>query len=233
MRRAPALASLSIALLIPILILVPSACENRAPSGEQSATAPVAEARKPMLWQRIHDATVVAVDENDADLQRRLAAATQQARNTLEDARRRWSIAKPAEQALWAVKWAAPLAPPTSSFPNPPAIPRGNVPAHAQSGEPASAVEHVWVRPINWSPFRIEGILLSQPLGTLDCGRGASEIVSLPSEEVSDWVHFASTADDAAFEGGFTLIVLEDGFGRPPVAVRDEPTSPATIPTAP
>lgn len=182
------------------VLSVVCSCDVRPPS-DQPPAPPVIEAHKPVLWKRINDAVVAEVGHGDAALQEELDAATRQARTTLDDARQRWTVATPADRGLWAVKWAAPIAATHSS-------------ASMPAGEGGLA-EHVWVRPVNWSPFRIEGALLSQPTLPLECGRVQGEIVAFPADEVSDWVHFASPAQNAAFEGGFTLRVLEGRFGPP------------------
>jgi hypothetical protein len=216
--------------LLMVLTLALVACEQRDAESRAPATAPAAEAPAPVLWQRVKDATVVAV--NDADIQAELAQAMAKARRSAADARQRWTLAKPEERALWAVKWAAPLAASatagapsseevgtgareaqattTPDAPQPP-----NADADADAAEPA---EHVWVQPINWSPFRIEGVLLSEPVHALDSGRTTGEIVSFPIDELSDWIHFAAdpaTNPDAPFEGGYTVTVLEEEYGRP------------------
>jgi hypothetical protein len=191
-----------IALLWTFLASALTACEPTQPEPPPPASAPERETRRPDLWTHIKGATVVAV--NDPDLQRDLAKASASAQATLNDARQRWAVSKPGERTLWAVKWAAPLAPPPSSDP-----------AHDAGGnvEKRGTDEHVWVRPLNWSAFRIEGVLLSDPTSTLECRRTRGEIVSFPIEEVSDWVHFASEAPESAFEGGYTMKVLEEKYG--------------------
>ncbi len=129
----------------------------------------------------------------------------QQARATLEDARIRWSVASPNDRALWAIKWAAERA--THS------ITEGN--ANRQPIVERGDIEYVWVQPLTWSPFRIEAILISEPTSPLQCSRVAGEMVSFPIEEAADWIHFASDAPDAPFEGGYTVRVLEDHYGKP------------------
>jgi uncharacterized protein YegJ (DUF2314 family) len=155
-----------------------------------------------VLWRQLQGATVVAV--NDPAVERELERATGEARRTLDDARQRWSVAKLEERTLWAVKWAAPLAE------------NADGQAHAApAGDAAGqSVEHVWVRPLTWSAFRIEGVLLSAPTMSLECGRASGEIVGFPIDQISDWIHFASHQAEAAFEGGYTVRVLQERYGE-------------------
>jgi hypothetical protein len=185
------------------LALALSGCEREPTGSSPPATEPAGIIAKPMLWKGLGDEAIVAV--NDPAVERALADAGAAARKSLDDARQRWAIAKPAERGLWAVKWAAPLAPPLSQ----------SAPASEPAAAGAASVEHIWVQPINWSPFRIEGVLLSTPRGALECGRSAGEIVSFPIDELSDWIHFASEAPDAPFEGGYSVKVLEEAYGKP------------------
>jgi uncharacterized protein YegJ (DUF2314 family) len=192
------------------LLFALCACEPADPRSQSSSSsttsAPNAGASR--RWQRINDSNVIAISIDDVKVQTQLDAAIADARRTLDDARQRWSVAKPDERALWAVKWAAPLSVDASNQPS----------ADSQLPTIDSLTEHVWVQPINWSPFRIEGVLLSQPLRPLDCGRNAGELVSFPADQLADWLHYAAdpaTNPDAPFEGGFTVKALEQAYGRP------------------
>lgn len=178
-----------------LLVGLLAACEHAPPDRATPTTSPETPVRSPVLWKHLNEATVVAV--NDQSIENALVEATRQAQQSLEDARKRWAVAKPAERSLWAVKWAAPLRiDPDSRSPR--------------------TIEYVWVQPVNWSPFRIEGVLLSTPTSPLDCGRSRGEIVGFPIDELTDWMHVASEAPDAAFEGGFSVKVLEARYGRDP-----------------
>jgi uncharacterized protein YegJ (DUF2314 family) len=137
----------------------------------------------------ISNANVVQIPEDDAEL----TAAIAEARRTAEDARTKWSNANAAGRERWWVKWAA-------------ATDDGNF-------------EHVWVQPINWSPFRVEGVLISPPVNTLATGKSAGDIVSFPIEELSDWMHLraGSSLNDfnKLYDGGFTVKVLENRQSQP------------------
>ncbi len=113
-----------------------------------------------------------------------LAAAIRQARATAEAARRQFGGG---DDGGWAVKWAAPTA--------------------------DGHVEHVWVVPLAWSRFRIEGRLASPPQRALTGGWSTGDLVSFPAEELSDWLH---RVGDGTSEGGFTVHLLEERFGPPP-----------------
>ena len=198
------------------------ACERPDQQSQPSPSAAAPDARESMRWQRINDSAVIAV--NDPDVAARLVEATTEARRTLDDARQRWGVAKPQERALWAVKWAAPLANDASADASTDPLPAdasqesNNHDGDDGGGGDQRNLEHVWVQPINWSPFRIEGVLLSPPVHTLDCNRRAGELVSFPADQVVDWLHFAAdptTNPSAPFEGGFTVKVLEHAYGRP------------------
>jgi len=157
---------------------------------EEPAPPPAQPAAAPSsAWKDVNGARVVAADES-ADAA--LAAAIKQAQATAETARARWAAAHENERERWAIKWAAPTT--------------------------DRQAEHVWVRPVNWSPFRVEGVLISQPVVDLECGRREGELVSFPVEELSDWIHYLDESAANAgreFEGGFTVQSLEARFGRP------------------
>ncbi|MHC5113181.1 MAG: DUF2314 domain-containing protein [Planctomycetota bacterium] len=117
-----------------------------------------------------------------------LADAIAEARRTAEDARRRWDLAPLHERPRWAVKWHAPT---------------------ADGGH-----EYVWVEPMHWSLFRVEGRLASPPRRELACGRRQDELVSFPSAELADWIYRPA---HGPHEGGFTVNVLEGRFADAPV----------------
>lgn len=156
-----------------------------------------------MLWKNLQDSTVVAVE--DATVEQSLKRATEEAQRTLPDARMRWVVASPSRRLLWAVKWASPR---NVNAP-------GELSANREAPADHGSVEHVWVQPVTWSAFRIEGTLLSNPTAPLEAGKTRGETVSFPIDEVSDWIHFAGEESDAAFEGGFTVRVLEERYGKP------------------
>ncbi len=143
------------------------------------------------LWQNENDSEVVAIPHESDD--KELVAAIAEARRTADAARTRWTAASPDERNRWSVKWAAPTA--------------------------NDEVEHVWVQPINWSAFRIEGILLSKPVAELANARTLGEIVSFPIDELTDWLHFTSSNPNPTsadpHEGGYTVKLLEARFGKP------------------
>lgn len=177
-------------------MLLLAACDRHKPADTAPPVRASAAREKPPAWRVENHSLVVAVRDEASDPE--LLAAIIKAKATSEDARVRWNAANAQERAHWAVKWAAPLA------------------------EPANGrqAEHVWVKPVNWSPFRIEGVLASEPVDELANGKSLGDLVSFPVDELSDWIHL--TAEGAAndfsgpHEGGFTMKVLEERFGRPP-----------------
>lgn len=180
---------------------------------EQASTQPAAsETSKPSLWHEQNQATVVAVggESHDAKLASRLTAATAEARKTLNDARQRWQFGGSDDQKHWWVKWAAPI-----------------VTDASVTGDPDPR-EQVWVQPVNWTAFRIEGVLCSKPVSDLACGKMLGELVSFPVDELSDWLHEVTVSGGGespdgkpqgpgktAHEGGYTMAVLEERFGTP------------------
>jgi uncharacterized protein YegJ (DUF2314 family) len=129
------------------------------------------------------------------DLRKELEAAAERAQQTVNEAREQWRKTPESQRHRWAVKWAAPVA------------------------EDENAVEHVWVRPMHWSHFRIEGALLSAPDRSLDAAGSSGDsptrgdIVSFPVEELSDWVRWHADNANAERDGGFTIDVLEQAAG--------------------
>jgi uncharacterized protein YegJ (DUF2314 family) len=161
--------------------------ENGPINGTNAAT-------QPSPWRTQSGSHVVALQDESAD--REMMAAIAQARATASEARRRWNAADANDRQRWFIKWTAPV--------------------DAATTEGEERVEHVWVRPLTWSAFRIEGILQSQPVTQLACGKSLGEIVSFPIDELSDWMHLSSEPDaDPPFDGGFTVKVLEQRFGKP------------------
>lgn len=131
-----------------------------------------------------------------------LAAAIEEARATAEEARSKWSQTPQSQRSRWAVKWAAPV-----------------------SGDDESGVEYLWVQPIHWSPFRIEGLLASEPVHELasmprESQPTMGDLVSFPIEELADWVHYQTGDTNGPREGGFTLDVLDARYGKPDAADR-------------
>lgn len=184
------------------IIVIGSGCipNNEAPQREASIT------ETPTPWQPGDDGWMIALPESmqNADL----AEAIAKAKDSTADARTRWLATPETQREHWAVKWAAPLDRTDSN-----------------SSNDAASVEHLWVLPLHWSAFRIEGRLLSQPVGTLPNGRKKGDLVSFPIEDLSDWVYFVSGEATGERIGGFTIDVLEDRYGSPP----DTPPTPEEV----
>lgn len=164
--------------------------ETDAPSETTRRPVQPQDQPKPSPWQITDGAARIALAREIDDSE--LAEALAQAQATAEQARKRWKSATNEQRNQWAIKWAAPTV-------------DGNV-------------EHIWVKPIlAWSKFRIEGKLANQPTTELACAKTLGQSVSFPIEELSDWVYLAEESDDdgALREGGFTLKLLEQRYGKP------------------
>ncbi|HRP63140.1 MAG TPA: DUF2314 domain-containing protein [Phycisphaerales bacterium] len=122
-----------------------------------------------------------------------MLAAMAQARETADEARTRWQASPESARMRWAVKWAAP-----------------NESSEADD-EAEPSVEYVWVLPLHWSPFRVEGILASDPIMPLACKAREGDLVSFSIEELADWVYIN---DEGAIEGGFTAAVIAARHGH-------------------
>lgn len=171
-------------------------CAKREPSASAPQPSAVAESEPPSQWLGDAESPFVAIDSEPDEAA--IAAAIRQARATADQARTRWLAASADDRARrWAVKWAAPT-----------------------MSETGDGVEHVWVCPVNWSAFRIEGVLLSEPFAQLACGKTRGEIVGFPIEEISDWMHLKSDDIRGPRDGGFTMHVLEERFGRADSGIR-------------
>jgi uncharacterized protein YegJ (DUF2314 family) len=188
------------------LLGLPIAACDRSSDPQTTGAPPAAVGNHQSPWRGEVRSAVISV--GDESVKKDLAAAIAQARATAADARLRWMALAPQDRARWAVKWAAPVAP---------------ADADATDADDSGGVEHVWVRPINWSPFRIEGVLASEPVQAIAGGKSLGDVVSFPIDELSDWVCFAGDAKDSLgdtslvrpVEGGFTLEILESRYGRP------------------
>ncbi len=162
---------------------------------ERTADQPQAESPPAVLapspWRESGDSWQIAL-KRDLD-QPELADAIAQAQATMDEAREQWLVTSSADRTNWAVQWAAP--------------------AVTETG--AETTEHVWVQPLHWSPFRVEGVLLSEPLTELVAGKSRGELVGFSSEEVTDWVHFVTGDREGERHGGFTIDALQKRFGSP------------------
>jgi uncharacterized protein YegJ (DUF2314 family) len=172
--------------VMAVFLLAVSACEEHGPAPSSSGSAAAAPV-EPSLWHQLDDRYLVAVPDDETD--EALDAAIDEARRTAAEARETWQITPPDRRDWWAIKWAAPTT--------------------------ADTVEQVWVQPLHWSAFRIEGRLVSEPRAALVCGRAGGELVSFPVEELTDWIHLTTGDWNGPREGGFTVAVLEERYGRP------------------
>jgi uncharacterized protein YegJ (DUF2314 family) len=162
------------------------------PSAPSDSSNSVSITRAASTYRSINGSEPIAVA--NAAAQAKLDAASVEARKTMIEACKRWRRAGEADRTRWMVKWAAPIE---------------EDGATTQPDAPIAAVEHVWVLPVQWSEFRIEGVLVSQPVRELSCGKRAGDFVGFPAEELSDWLCQPGTGSSAKREGGFTIKALE------------------------
>lgn len=179
-RRPSALPAVFI--LIAVSIYTLTACDDSgdAPTRTTAQPAPAIDTGPP--WHEVGKSHVLAADAPQRSPA--LAEAIEKARATMDQARIRWSQADADERRRWAVKWAAPL----------------------ESG----AVEYLWVTPEHWSPFRVEGVLLNDPVHALLDGAQRGDSVSFPAEELCDWMRLPKQSDGGPIEGGFTNAALTE-----------------------
>lgn len=169
----------AVVLLAVCWSLASSGC-TRGESEESAQPAQEAAETAGPIWTQLGESTVTSTAAPDDNAA--LAAAIEQARATADDARARWAHSDGRDQPRWAVKWAAPL----------------------ETGD----VEYLWVRPEHWSRFRIEGVLLTEPVHALAEGGQRGDLVSFPAEQLVDWVHVIAGEGVETREGGYTIDAL-------------------------
>ncbi|HWB19192.1 MAG TPA: DUF2314 domain-containing protein [Phycisphaerales bacterium] len=172
---------------LAIVALAPLSACDRQPSAATEPSASVSTTQGAAShWLATQTDSVVVI--SDVNVQSQLAVAADRARTSADQARVKWA-SQPSQRDRWAIKWSAPTL--------------------------EGAPEQVWVVPVNWSEFRIEGRLVTDPIRTLECGKSQGDIVSFPANELVDWVYLADGKPDGQREGGFTLKVLEERAGKP------------------
>jgi len=151
---------------------------------EPTAPAPSQSVSVETPWHTHNGQSAIAV-ASDTD-QVLLEQAAAQARATVDEARTQWLATPEVQRGNWAIKWAIEL----------------------ENG----SIEHVWVQPLHWSAFRIEGLLLSDVLTESDDAYTRGQLVSFPVEQLTDWVY----QSNGERRGGYSMRVLEDQYGQPP-----------------
>ncbi len=177
-------------LLLPtwlgLLAFVPVACvETEAPNPINDQVA--GEAAPESQWYVLEDSTVISLTEAQTDDE--LQAAINVALASAAQERENWQYSNPQQKQRWAIKWAASTA--------------------------DDRIEYVWVRPVQWSAYRVEGVLANTPQNELTCNKTLGEYVSFPVEEMADWIRFLSDDFSGPYEGGYTLEVLTNRYGTP------------------
>lgn len=173
----------------PVLVLgllAVTACEQNvpAPGVGNGGVATTTPETPPSVWRTAGDSDVRVLESehDEADL----AAAIARARKTLDEARIRWQARQRGNgeaKSFWAVKWRAPTV--------------------------DGGAEYVWVEPMTWSAFRVEGRLASPPQRALACGKSRDDLVGFSADELVDWVRYDDADFGGAYEGGFTIAALD------------------------
>ena len=179
--------SITIASSLAMLI----GCERSAPSAD-TAGAPATrspETAAPSPWRTGDgDAPLIALPADEPD--EALEAAAAEARLAALGARERWSLLGEGSRRGWFIKWAAPT---------------------EDGGR-----EYLWVEPLHWSEFRIEGRIASEPQRALAWSRARGDTVGFPAEELVDWIAPGPGELGTPKRGGFTVKELEARYGTPP-----------------
>lgn len=157
------------------LVLLPgTACEQASDEPAKATSASRPTAPPPPTTDLLHRPdSLMALDAADVG-HPAFASARREAVSRLEEARLRWTFGDDASRARWLIGWWA-----------------------ADETGPA---ELLWVAPLHWSQFRIEGTLRSRPADAQAPPPGS--LVTFSADEVADWV---CIHDDGSIEGGFVL----------------------------
>lgn len=185
-----------------VLLCITLACPGCDTRTADSQVAP-ADPAPQSPWQSSASGWLISIPESLEHAE--LAEAIQSARDTAAHARQRWLESPQSQRRNWLVQWAVPFEAPADAATDSDAI-----------DDNYTAVEYLWVQPLHWSSFRIEGILISQPANPLPNDRSRGQHVSFPIQELSDWVCFTTGDAHGPREGGFTLAILEAKYGTPP-----------------
>ena len=181
------------ALILATIVLC--ACEP--PEAEPTLPAPAppeqpAALAPPMRWEGPSEGRSIRLSDEEESL---LASATEQARETLEQARTRWAFGDAPASRRWLTAFRSPVDHDADA---------------ANDSRAPSLTEYLWIEPAHWSAFRIEGWLRSQPCDPNSPLR-PGELVAFPIEDFVDWVMLE---DGVIREGGWTILLLENLFGR-------------------
>lgn len=137
-------------------------------------------------WERDSVSSHIVLTKDAAN---ELSASIEAAQASANQARQQFLDAMPHDRLRFAVLWMSPTV--------------------------DGAREFVWVRPLEWSPFRIEGVMLSEPTAALESGTVKGELASFAIEELADWVILDAKRPGHAVEGATTLRELEQRIGTP------------------
>ena len=180
-------------LWFPLLI---AGCDEQPQQAPQQATSRTPQATSvkdewivlSTEWMQATNQDMLEVLEDD------LEVAISRARQAEPRARRLWASTPEDQKDRWAVLWGKG---------------RGSSILDPESPQ----IEYLWVIPIRWNQFRIEGMLASHPLSDEQLKPG--ELIAFASEDLADWIHEPEVGD---VEGGYTIKVLRDYLQRNPFA---------------
>jgi len=188
--RSAAQLSAVIVTLLTLCACEPQDADRPAPTQPAATTTEPPTPPPPIRWEGPdHHRTIRLSAEEEALLE----IATEQARETLDEARERWAYGDGPPTRRWLTAFRAPL--------------------ESDSGDdapPRALTEFLWVEPAHWSAFRIEGWLRSQPTDPQSPLRPGT-LVAFPIEDFVDWVMLE---EGIIREGGWTILQLENLFGR-------------------
>lgn len=168
------------------LTILLAGCEPGDDPNQNTVIIPI-QPEMPVAWHVLDDALVVSLSEEAIDDE--LRAAMDVALASADEERENWRFSSNEQKRRWAIKWGASTA--------------------------DGRIEYVWVRPLAWSQYRIEGVLANSPQNELTCGKIRGDLVSFPVEELADWIRFLSDDFNGPYEGGYTLEVLTNRYGTP------------------
>ena len=179
---------LTVSLFASFVVLI--SCERADDAEPETTSADTQHNHREQIpnWEvEVSRITIDTASLQNEEFENAMATAIAKARQTAAEAQMFWEATDDNDKRQWLIKWAAPA---------------------------NGSVEYLWVLPVTWSPFRVEGILATMPVqSSIDFEVG--DMVSFPIEELVDWVHRLEGTMDGPRRGGFTVDVIEEFLGAP------------------
>lgn len=170
-----------IAVAVAAVLLASAACERET---DPVVVDPPPPPPPPSDWRPLEGSPALALETASPEDDPELARTIERARAGLDAARTRWTVGDSDERARWHVLWRA-------------------TPAEGPA-------EHLWVQPVHWSPFRVEGRLASPPRSRLVPEAGLGDLVSIPTDAIIDW---RRRGPDGSIDGDALRRLLERRHG--------------------